>query len=248
MKRDDKAAVRKKPVVDWEKRILGALEKARSKGLARSRLSPPRKPEAEEALAAEIRKGRILRLGSPPKSLYFLAQFAPNVGQAVEAIDRGAAQSPARLFLEKELGKFCRPGEAFFLKEAVQELVHGKILVRLTRGKTSYYVHRTGWLPPLDATPSSGPFDPEKVEKAYRELVDEQGFLDVRPAELASRSGAPLESLKVWLLEQSRAGRAHLARGDWSLATEEERRAAVVLDGQPHLRVRLEPQVVGASP
>ncbi|WP_020494210.1 hypothetical protein [Verrucomicrobium sp. 3C] len=241
MKRDDKAA-RRTPVVDWEKRILGALEKAGSKGLARSRLSPPRKPEAEEVLAAEIRKGRILRLGSPPKSLYFLAQFAPNVGQAVEAIDRGAAQSPARLFLEKELGKFCGRGEAFFLKEAVQELVQGKILVRLTRGKTSYYVHRAGWLTPPDATRSSGPFDPKKVEKAYRELVDEQGFLDVRPAELASRSGAPLEPLKAWLLEQSRTGHAHLSRGDWSLASEEERRAAVFLGGQPHLLVRFDAQ------
>ncbi|MGD9897309.1 MAG: hypothetical protein AB7T14_09590 [Candidatus Methylacidiphilaceae bacterium] len=234
-------SVPKKPAIDWVERILGALQKAGSKGLPRSRLVPPRKPEAERALEACLRDGRLRRIGPAQKALYFLEDCAPGARQAAESIGRGVAQFPGRLFLEKELGRFCSRGEAFFLREAVEELVREKILLRLTRGKSAYYVHGAGLGLP-QAPVRDRPFDPKVVQASYRKIVDEEGFLDVRIADLAARAEAPLEPLKAWLLEESRAGRAHLARGDWSLATEEERKAAVSLDGRPYLLVRLESQ------
>ncbi|VVM06207.1 hypothetical protein MAMC_00991 [Methylacidimicrobium cyclopophantes] len=237
MKRAGGAAPRK-PTIDWEKRIVEALGKAGSKGLTRSRLAPAAKPEAGGTLEALLRQGAVVRLGSASKARYFLARCAPTARQAVEAIDRRAAQSPARLFLEKELGKFCSKAEAFFLREAVQELVQKGILLRLTRGKTLYYTHREA-LGSRDRTEIRD-FDPARVCDAYRALMEEGRILNVRILALASRAQAPLDSLKAWLLEESRAGRAHLSRGDWSLASEEEREAAISLDGQPHLLVRLE--------
>ena len=82
MKGARKVAARK-PDVDWEKRLLAALTKAAGKGLARSRLLPTRKPEAEAALAGLLREGRLVRVGPSAKALYFLAEAAPTLRQAV---------------------------------------------------------------------------------------------------------------------------------------------------------------------
>ncbi|WP_174582651.1 hypothetical protein [Candidatus Methylacidithermus pantelleriae] len=219
---------------------MRALERAGKKGLPRSRLVPSRKREIDQILKGLLAEGRIIRFGERSKAVYFSKDFAPTCQEAAEAIARGAAQFPTELFLEKELGSFCSGAQRLLLKEAVKHLVETGILCRLKRRKSFYYVHRDGIA--LGLGQRQACFDPNKVVQVYQELVTARGFLYVRIAELAWKAQVPLEPLQAWLLEQSSMGKAHLSRGDWSLATQEERRAAIYLDGQPHLLVRLESQ------
>ena len=74
---------------------------------------------------------------------------------------------------------------------------------------------------------------------AYTRLVRESGgFPDVKIAHLSSAAGdAPLAGRLVALW---REGRATLSLGDWSLADETTRAAAVELDGEKYLLVRLD--------
>lgn len=248
MNRSGRKVSGRKPVSgsDERTRILEALRKAGSGGLSRSRLGPARKREIDRILEALLLEGRIVRLGPLSQALYFPAGSAPTPAAAAEAIDRGAAQYPARLFLGKELARFCPRAQRFFCEEAIEQLVREGVLLRLTRGKSLYYTHREGCAPGV-ARDGEPRFDPKKVREAYAVLVHTRGFLDVQIAALASEARVPLADLHAWLKEESAAGRAHLSRGDWSLSTEEERKAAILLDGEPHLRVRIDSQAAGAS-
>ncbi len=96
-------------------------------------------------------------------------------------------------------------------------------------------------LPAIPATPPNAEtrenFEVE-VRAAYAALARESGFADVLISELQARAGVPLGTLQPWLLEASRRGAVLPGRGDWSLASEAARRAAISVRGEPHLRVR----------
>ncbi len=235
----NKALARRK-AIDWRSRILGKLQDAGSQGLPRHRLGAAKTSEVDQTLKALIVEGSIVRLGSSRKALYFLKDASPTPQQAIGALDRGSAQFPGRLFLGRELKRFCTGAQELFFDEALVQLVEEGKLIRLRRSQSVYYTHRDGILPQPGQDRS---FESQKVLKAYQSLVEEKGLIDVKIAALQIRAGVPLPDLQNWLVEESRMGRAHLSRGDWSLSTEEERRAAVYLDGrdgQPYLRVRLE--------
>jgi len=75
---------------------------------------------------------------------------------------------------------------------------------------------------------------------AYRRLAQRLGYSNVEIAALRREAGCPMEPLKLFLLEESRRGRAVLSLGDWSVSSEETRGGAVELFGRPHLLVRLD--------
>ena len=81
----------------------------------------------------------------------------------------------------------------------------------------------------------------DRIQQAYREIVRDIGFSDVTISELQRRAGVPLDALRHWLLEESRAGRVLPTRGDWSLVDADSRAAAIDIAGEPHLRVRFIP-------
>lgn len=90
------------------------------------------------------------------------------------------------------------------------------------------------------------PVDPVKMGEAYRKAKAAGGHSFIHISDLQKASGIPMDQLKNWLRAESRAGRAHFAKGDWSLSSEEVRKGAVqVTDpndlkvGQPELRVQL---------
>lgn len=74
--------------------------------------------------------------------------------------------------------------------------------------------------------------------EVYRELVSLDGIADITILQLAKNARLPLSEIKIQLAKLAEQGRVVLSRGDWSLASEEEREGAVEWFGQPHLRVR----------
>lgn len=89
---------------------------------------------------------------------------------------------------------------------------------------------------PRETTPD---VDESAIRRAYRDLVAQDGFKDVRISDLSKRSGVPADKLGAWIKEQAAQGRAVPTRGDESLASPEARAAAVTVRGEPHLQVRL---------
>jgi hypothetical protein len=78
----------------------------------------------------------------------------------------------------------------------------------------------------------------ERVLTAYREIVNATGLSNVLVEELRRHLQTPINKLAEMLVQECRAGRAVLSRGDWLLASEATRAAAVHIDGEPHLIIR----------
>lgn len=76
------------------------------------------------------------------------------------------------------------------------------------------------------------------IHQAYRQLVAESGFPAVRIGALHRRLGCTLEVLQGALLWHHQHGASVLSSGDWSLASPEDRAAAIHLHGEPMLLVR----------
>jgi len=90
------------------------------------------------------------------------------------------------------------------------------------------------------AESSAATLDAEQVLASYKAVVDRGGVVDIRVADLAAAIPCGPEALKTFILDRRRQGKAVLSHGDWSLASEAERAAAIEVDGEPYLRVRLE--------
>jgi hypothetical protein len=81
-------------------------------------------------------------------------------------------------------------------------------------------------------------FSPGRVREAYQALMQRSGFPAVSIAKLAGAAGAELDALKAVLREEYTAGRIVLSLGDWSIASDEDRRGVIELHGQRYLQVR----------
>jgi len=79
----------------------------------------------------------------------------------------------------------------------------------------------------------------EQVLAAYRKVKACVGFSNVEICEILKELGVKMTMLKAFLLEESRQGRAVLSLGDWSLSSEETRAAAIEIQGNRYLLVRL---------
>ena len=239
--------------------ILQKLEKAGETGLNQSKLQGARTSKSydakKQALHELLAKRDIGNLGTESKPRYVLIRFFNPLEKAYAAILKKATPGKVSTFLESELRKGSAGAIAAKVGEAIELLVAEKRLIRIKRGKSTFYLHAAsieslvnfgdsasgaGSQVEADGSPeaSGTQLDIEALTVAYQELVRETGFSDVRISALQHRSGAPLAALKSWILAQSRAGKISPTRGDWSLADEAERAAAVEIAGEPHLRVR----------
>jgi hypothetical protein len=86
--------------------------------------------------------------------------------------------------------------------------------------------------------PAASAVSPERVREAYQALTRRSGFPAVSISKLASEAGADLDALKAFLRREYSAGRIVLSLGDWSIASEEDRRGVIELHGQRYLQVR----------
>jgi hypothetical protein len=226
--------------------LLRSLEKAGTAGFPKAQLVGGKgRKGKEEALATLIARREVFNVGTHNKPRFALAKLCDPLNLARIAIEEKAVSGRAMLFSKQELAEGCSPAAEEEFDAALAELVREGRLVCAERGKTLYYLHKAA-LEPLTRADArwraAGPaLAVDRIQQTYREIVWDTGFSDVPISELQRRAGVPLDALKRWLLEESRAGRVLPTRGDWSLADTDSRAAAIDIAGEPHVRVRFVP-------
>lgn len=114
-------------------------------------------------------------------------------------------------------------------------------LLALSHGESVFFAFAAALRERL-AAPEGTTASPVDLLETYRRLVRESGgFPDVKISALARALGpAAARDLSQRLIGAWRTGDAMLSLGDWSLASEEMRAAAVEMDGEKYLLVRFE--------
>lgn len=203
----------------------------------------PLRQTYEGALREMAAAGSVVAVPVGKKTMYYLPEFAPSAATAAVKIERLAALKHPALLTVSDFMKALSPTEKPFLPEAVHRLESAARLIKLVRGKVFFFAHADSLRPLLgQPAPAAVPIaiDAPRVRGAYRTLAARTGFPAVQIAALGRETAVPLDDLKSWLLAEHRAGRAVFGFGDWSLADEAARAAAVELRGDQHLLVRLE--------
>ena len=152
------------------------------------------------------------------------------------------------LWSRAELNRRLAAAERPLLDAALARLREDRQLLGLSYGKSTLYVFAgplRGWLAgtAVLAAPVAGPgAEQAALRDVYRRLARESGgFPDVKISALKKALGqAAGETLAAELIALWRQGEATLSLGDWSLASEETRAAAVELAGEKYLLVRFE--------
>ncbi|WP_395745632.1 hypothetical protein [Prosthecobacter sp.] len=226
--------------------ILAKLEAAGDTGLTKSSLTKI-SGSANKVFARLVSERAVMNLGTSKKTLYVLAKHYRPLELAYALLEKKAMPGKAVLFLSKELERGCVGAVKKAVPEAIKRLIQDKKLISVQRGRSRYYLHSASIRsclnlndaePPTKTAEADHLIDEGVIRQAYDSLVQEAGYADVRISDLQQRSGVQLDTLKPWLLNQSREGRIAPTRGDWSLAGEDEKAAAIQIDGQPHVRIR----------
>ena len=231
----------------------GGVDGVKATGLRHGGKSPAAMAR-RHTLAALVTEGRVGLLGTGTAARYFLAEHLPTAVsvaarlRAAGAFVAGVASTPPTLWKAAELRRKLPRYEHALFEAAMDHLQAHRQVIPLRHGR-SVFVAFTGplrvWLEDDVAEPPSLPVVPATETDdaalffAYTRLVRESGgFPDVKIAALQPATGdAPLAARLVALW---REGRATLSLGDWSLADDPTRAAAVNLDGDQYLLVRLE--------
>jgi hypothetical protein len=234
-------------------KILADLQKKGAKGAS----SLYTKAQAKNAAVFEAALALLTNEQQPevfvdrrgPKPKYFLWAFRPKPPTAetvaAKLLPFLQAEHP-RIHSKKTLNTTAMKNqfgltkeEAPLLSAALQSLCDVGSLTPLeypTKPAIMLYLAATA-APP--AAPAAAPaFAPERIREAYRSLTSRSGFPAVSIAKLAAEAAADLDALKAFLREEYRTGRIVLSLGDWSIASEDDRRGVIELHGQRYLQVR----------
>jgi len=212
----------------------------------------------ERALGEMMASGSVARISAGAKPRYFASEFAPSAECAAVKMEQYAALKHPVLLAQTAFRKALAAVEKPLLAEALQLLLSQVRLLKLNSGRAYVYAHTESVRKMLGSAtadgksanveshpPPAGPgatrvVEPRRIRDAYLSLVKRTGFPDVEIAALLRESGVELAGLKKWLLDEHGRGRVDFYLGDWSLATDRERAAAVELRDQQYLLVRLE--------
>lgn len=222
-------------------KILAKLAAAGAAGLATSKL-PGAAADRKEALRRLSAERRIGNLGTENKARYVLAEHFQPLELAAAHVERKATPGRATAYTLPKLEAGSAGEVRQQVRKAVETLTKQRVLLKISLGKTSYWLH-TASIQPLmpeadDFASAAAPPRP-KLTDAYARAKRAEGFSDVPISLLQRESGLEMNALHEALLELSRSGQAVLSLGDWSLAADDERAAAFYLDGRQYLRVRL---------
>lgn len=230
---------------DASSKLLAKLKKAGSAGLTPSRLLPAKSSslrQVSEQILHDLQSQRVIgNLGTAKSPRYVLIEFFKPLEIACAAIEAKAATDKIALFTLNELAQGTKGAVRDKVPDAVHLLAREQKLIPIRRGTITYYLFTAPLRAALQlgsALNSPPTLDTSRVLQAYDQLVLRSGLPDVWICDLQRESGADLESLKTWLIEQSRQGRVAPSRGDWSLATPEQRSAALFINHEPFPRVR----------
>lgn len=223
-----------------------ALEKALRAG-TKGVLSffPPKTPEEKKAVwvaAVEAleREGAIIADRRNAKARFFAREHAPVFPTAESvALKLAAAAREMELLSAADLKKALGREEKSLFLEALDRALAEKRLLEMRRKASVFYVGAEGLRTALGGAARRDAFSPERVRELYAELVRSSGFPDVPISALQQASGAGKAELEAWIRQEHLQGRIVLSLGDWSLADEARRAAAVEIGGDRYLYLRL---------
>lgn len=226
-------------VEDCKDRIISRLQDAGAMGLARSRLGVLGKSDTarayREALNVLESELRIGNLGTPSTPRYVVREHYRPLELAYAHIEAKTAPGNPKLYIASELRRGLKGASKDKADEAITLLVRDGKLLRFMRGNTAFFLHTAALGGSVSAKPT---LTRDQVLAAYREIVKATGLSNVLIEDLWRRLQAPMDELASMLVAECRAGRAVPTRGDWQLASEATRAAAVDIDGQAHLIIR----------
>jgi len=237
--------------------ILDKLTKAAGKGVLSlfSAKAPETKRVAFEQAVSQLDADGILFVDRhKAKPRFYLAEYKPVIPDAESVATKLCeflALKYPLLLSEPELKRAVPTAERVLVGKALDLLKARRDIVELGWKKTAAYID-AGNLRNAISTPSSGtvPAQPDvdsssspslnsRIIDAYQQLVRETGFPAVPISSLRQESKAPLADLHEWILSRRDRGHAVLSLGDWSLADEQRRAAAIEIEGERYLLVRL---------
>ncbi|MEA3209098.1 MAG: hypothetical protein QOE70_2155 [Chthoniobacter sp.] len=236
--------------------VLAKLRAAGAKGagsFVASGAAPAKRAAIEQALAVLENEGAIAADRRKAKPKYIFAPTPDSVRARIDGLIE--AKHPQLLSVANLTGSLLQP-ELEYLRSAVDGLAGERRLIRLRRGKTELLAHAASLRRELgdafDAPESVAPISaglppvavevqPEAIREAYRTIASHTGLPAVRISALHRAVDLPLGDLQRWLVNEYQQGRAVLSFGDWSLADEATRAAAVEVGGERYLLVRLPP-------
>lgn len=229
-----------------KEKILDKITASGAKGLSRSKLkintsSASGKVYAEALKALESERS-IGNLGNRNRSLYVVAEHFKPLEIAYEKIAANVNVKMPKLFSKKQLFDGISGAPKKHCDEALALFVSEKKFVKLKQGNGTYFLPIATlreWIPAVASEQMEPQVDPLMLRAAYERLVQRDGFSHVLIHDLQQASGVSVEALKAWLLQACRDHKATAGAGDWSLSTQEQRDAAIMINGQPHLRIRL---------
>jgi hypothetical protein len=231
-----------KPTVETiQREILAKLATVAEKGVTSfvtATTSELKRSLLEQALTDLEAGGRIYVDRNGRKAKYLSNEYKPRIDGIAKKIEQFAARWHPQLLTVAELMKALAPNEKGLASKAFETLEADRQLVKLNHKTSVVFAHGESlraMLGVADKVEVDGP----AIHHAYRDLVRLTGFPDVGIATLQRHSEVPMSTLKNWLIEEHRQGRAVFGLGDWSLADAETRAGVIELRGERYLFVRL---------
>jgi hypothetical protein len=238
----------------YKQGIINKLREAGAKGLNKTQLGIKSKSPKDSAVKSLEKEQKIANLETGNKTLYVLKEFYKPLEMAYNRVEKAVLSKPG-LFSKSAVFKECEkgcPGKVRKeIENAVDWLVKENKLLKLKYRNFFLYLHVSkiqSLLPAVDpvselqAAPQENKKLPElnreRVLEAYRKVSQRVGFSNIEIYQLQQELGIPIEQLKEFLLNESRNGTAFPSFGNWQLASEASRKAAIYINGEPHLVIR----------
>ena len=222
--------------------LRGVLEMVGARGATARELGLEKPPGPRAAALAHL----VSQESVTVRGSRFLLPILP---EAVAAKIRMLAGEILRLWSRKELARSLTPAEKGKLDAALACLEKTREVLRVPTGRRGdcflFAKPLQRWLegnPVLSAPGTASADASAELLAAYTKAVHASGgFPDVKISALrAALPGASAGTLHETLRTLWHEGRVTLSLGDWSLASEEVRAAAMELDGERYLLVRFE--------
>jgi hypothetical protein len=239
--------------------VIAALQRHPAPWATRRQLGLEEKG-ANPVLKALLAAGRIVSVGKLDKSeAYALTrgEVASRCLESLAACTVADLARPGRLDLLPLSAKDERyRGIPSGIRTAISVLLTRRVSQRdafpVQVGKASFVALAEGLRALVGVEPPKGEqagapssrraspsLDRGSLVRAYEQLSRKRRSPNIIVAELQRESGVELGALQGWLLDECLAHRAVPLLGEPAHATAEELAAALVVDGRPHLYVRL---------
>lgn len=252
-----------KTIEQYREMMLEKARQAGAAGVSKSKFGTFKTGSAgAQAFVALVREGALQNLGTAQRARFVTAEFFRPLEMAYQAILEKVAREGIKPWSRAKLEAGLTGAIKARVADATDLLVEERRLVPVRFGAGRQYLSVKKimeWVGeagapeeealPQASQPAAAPLAPPalsldeltaRVIEAYRAVRDRIGYPDVEILAVREAAGLNQGEIESALSELGAQGRAILSGGDFSLASEAERAAAIDLLGRPQLMVRIE--------